>query len=238
MGAAVQLSKQLNPNPFCLGGQKTHLDCGPQGLTFTTPKLFAHTERLAHTFPLPMPRYNPKTINNRQCSADWHKHRYIATLLSVNIGLRCPHIGGAIKNPTLTWIYLFPLGGIVLLGGTNISLLGSPDSPDVFFCVSPRYGCKQRDWYVLSYSLDCRENCAVSDISQKFHFNLLSPQLANGIMCLPIVLGKRGGGGKEGERERKSLPTQTSHEPPACQKNEACCWVQFSICMSGYCWKW
>lgn len=119
---------------------------------------------------------------------------------------------------------------------------GSPDSPAVFFCVSPRYGC---DWYILSYSLDCRENCTVSDISQKFRFtsppappNLHSPQLTNGVMWLPIVLRKRGGGGKEGARERKSLPTQTSHEPPPCQKNEARCWVQFSICMSGYCWRW
>lgn len=51
MGAAIQLSKQLIPNPFCLGGQKTHPDCGPQGLGFTTPKLFAHIERLAHGFP-------------------------------------------------------------------------------------------------------------------------------------------------------------------------------------------
>lgn len=39
----------------------------------------------------------------------------------------------------------------------------------------------------------------------------------NSVMCLPIVLRKTGGGEKR-ERERKSLRTQTSHEPPPCQK--------------------
>lgn len=43
-GAAIQPGKQLILNPFCLGGQKTQLDGGPQGLGFVTPGLFAHIE--------------------------------------------------------------------------------------------------------------------------------------------------------------------------------------------------
>lgn len=92
---------------------------------------------------------------------------------------------------------------------------GSPDSPAVFFCVSPRYGC---DWYILSYSLDCRENCTVSDISQKFRFTSPprppQPPFSSAYQWCNVPTHssekKRGWGKRGSEREKISSYTNIS----------------------------